>query len=169
MPGWCTNTIGVSARIRRVQEILERRIAIENVSYYAAPGAELTEIDFITAVLQESDCDLLLDVNNIHVNSVNHGYDALDFLRAVPVDRVVYLHVAGHYVESEDLRVDTHGADVSDPVWDLLDACYAHCGLRPTVLERDFNIPPLDVLLREIQRIREIQAKHRPPALTNGT
>jgi hypothetical protein len=159
----------VAARIRQVQDVLGRRIAMENVSYYAAPGQQMPEIEFLNAVLDAADCDLMLDVNNVYVNSVNHGYDALDFLRSVPVDRVVYLHVAGHYVESEDLRVDTHGADVSDPVWDLLHACYAHCGLRPTVLERDFNIPPLDVLLREIQRIREIQAKHRPPALTNGT
>jgi hypothetical protein len=147
-----------AARIRRTQEILERRIAVENVSYYAAPGQEMAEIDFVRAVLEEADCDLLLDVNNIYVNSINHGYDAQTFLRALPGERVVYFHVAGHYVESEDLRVDTHGADVCDPVWTLLRTAYDHFGVVPTLLERDFNIPPLPELLGEVSYIRELQA-----------
>lgn len=150
----------VAGRIREVQDALGRRIAIENVSYYAAPGRELAEIEFINAVLAEADCDLLLDVNNIYVNAVNHGYDAREFLHALPAARVAYMHVAGHYVEAEDLRVDTHGADVCDPVWDLLAAAYEHCGVRPTVLERDFNIPPLEVLMREVATIRGLQARH---------
>lgn len=150
----------VAGRIREVQDALGRRIAIENVSYYAAPGRELAEIEFINAVLAEADCDLLLDVNNIYVNAVNHGYDAREFLHALPAARVAYMHVAGHYVEAEDLRVDTHGADVCDPVWDLLAAAYEHCGIRPTVLERDFNIPPLEVLMREVATIRDLQARH---------
>jgi uncharacterized protein (UPF0276 family) len=145
-------------RIRRTQDILERRIAVENVSYYAAPGKEMDEIEFVTAVLEQADCDLLLDVNNIYVNSVNHGYDTEDFLRALPADRVVYFHVAGHYVEAEDLRVDTHGADVCEPVWDLLRVAYDHCGVVPTLLERDFNIPPLDELMQEVGAIRTLQA-----------
>ncbi|HUO83270.1 MAG TPA: DUF692 domain-containing protein [Gammaproteobacteria bacterium] len=151
----------VAGRIRRVQEILERRIAVENVSYYAAPGREMDEIGFITAVLEEADCDLLLDVNNIYVNSINHGYDAESFLEALPAQRVMYFHVAGHYVEAEDLRVDTHGADVCDPVWSLLDKAYAHCGVVPTLLERDFNIPPLPELLAEVDTIRRLQEKWR--------
>lgn len=150
----------VAGRIRRVQEILERRIAVENVSYYAAPGAEMTELEFINAVLERADCNLLLDVNNIYVNSINHRYDPLEFLRGLPAGRVAYFHVAGHYVEAEDLRVDTHGDAVSDPVWDLLDAAYAHCGVVPTLLERDFNIPPLPELLREVDRIVELQTRH---------
>lgn len=150
----------VSDRIRDVQDALGRRIAVENVSYYAAPGRELREIDFINAVLAEADCDLLLDVNNIYVNSINHRYDAREFLRALPARRVAYVHVAGHYVEAKDLRVDTHGADVCDPVWDLLDAAYDHCGVKPTVLERDFNIPPLAVLMGEVDTIRRLQARH---------
>ena len=145
-----------AARIRKTQEILERRIAIENVSYYAAPGQE---IEFIRAVLDEADCDLLLDVNNIYVNSINHGYDAETFLHALPADRVVYFHVAGHYVEAEDLRVDTHGADICDPVWQLLETAYAHVGVVPTLLERDFNIPPLKSLMSEISRVRELQSQ----------
>ncbi len=148
----------VAERIRRTQDILERRIAMENVSYYAAPGQEMAEIDFINAVLEEADCELLLDVNNIYVNSINHNYDADEFLRALPAERVMYFHVAGHYNEAEDLIVDTHGADVIDPVWNLLAKAYAHCGVVPTLLERDFNIPPLPQLLGEVDRIRALQA-----------
>ncbi|NNL95107.1 MAG: DUF692 domain-containing protein, partial [Xanthomonadales bacterium] len=96
----------VSDRIRRTQDLLERRIAIENVSYYAAPGQELKEIEFINAILEEADCDLLLDVNNIHVNSINHRYDAIEFLRALPGHRIAYGHIAGHNEVAEDLRVD---------------------------------------------------------------
>lgn len=149
----------VADRIRRVQDILERPIGIENVSYYAAPGREMDEIDFITAVLDEADCRLLLDVNNIYVNSINHHYDAKTFLKSLPAERVVYFHVAGHYVEAEDLRIDTHGTDVCDPVWTLLETAYAHFGPVPTLLERDFNIPPLNELLIEIDRISGLQKK----------
>ncbi|RKT43140.1 DUF692 domain-containing protein [Thiocapsa rosea] len=150
----------VAGRVRQVQEILERRIALENVSYYGAPGQAMSEIDFINAVLAEADCDLLLDVNNIHVNAVNHGYDPRAFLAALPGERIRYGHIAGHYVEAEDLRVDTHGADVIDPVWELLDLAYAHFGVFPTLLERDFNIPPVDELVREVDRIKTIQQVH---------
>ncbi|MBI5039810.1 MAG: DUF692 domain-containing protein [Gammaproteobacteria bacterium] len=151
----------VAARIRRVQDILQRRIAVENISYYAAPGQEMSEIDFINAVLDAADCDLLLDVNNIYVNSVNHRYDAHDFLAQVPGERIAYLHVAGHYQEAEDLLVDTHGAPVVDPVWALLDATYARFGAIPTLLERDFNIPPLLELLNEVARIAALQARRQ--------
>ncbi len=149
--------IHVAGRIRRVQEILERRIAVENVSYYAAPGAEMSELDFINAVLVEADCDLLLDVNNVYVNSINHRYDAAEFLRGLPADRIAYGHIAGHYCEAEDLIVDTHGADVIADVWSLLDLAYSAFGVFPTLLERDFNMPPADELLAEVNRIVEIQ------------
>jgi uncharacterized protein (UPF0276 family) len=148
----------VADRIGEVQDALGRRMAVENVSYYAAPGAEMTELEFLNAVLERADCDLMLDVNNIYVNAINHGYDAREFLAGVPAQRVVYMHVAGHYVEAEDLRVDTHGTDVCDPVWALLADAYRHCGVKPTVLERDFNIPPLDVLMGEVETIRRVQA-----------
>lgn len=150
----------VAARIGIAQDILQRRIAIENVSYYAAPGRELDEITFINAVLAEADCDLLLDVNNIYVNSVNHRYDAVAFLDALPAERVRYIHVAGHFRQAEDLIVDSHGADVIDPVWALLEHAYRHVGPLPTLLERDFNIPPLTELLRETRRIRAMQTAH---------
>ena len=148
----------VADRVGQVQDALGRRIALENVSYYAAPGAEMSEIEFLNAVLERADCHLMLDVNNIYVNAINHAYDAQRFLAGVPAQRVVYMHVAGHYVEAEDLRVDTHGSDVCDPVWALLADAYRHCGVKPTVLERDFNIPRLDALMREVDTIRRVQA-----------
>jgi hypothetical protein len=154
----------VADRIKRVQQILERRLIIENVSYYAAPGQEMDEVTFTKAILEEADCDLLLDVNNVYVNSVNHGYDAKTFIDAMPSERIAYLHIAGHYNEAEDLIVDTHGADVIDPVWDLLDSTYQTHGQLPTLLERDFNLPPLPELLGEVDLIRghqqQFELKH---------
>ena len=147
----------VANKIRQVQDFLEQPMAIENISYYAAPQQELSEIDFICAVLEEADCDLLLDVNNIYVNSINHGYDAEEFLAALPGDRIAYGHIAGHFVEAEDLLVDTHGADVIDPVWRLLDSAYQHFGVFPTLLERDFNLPPVNELLAEVNAIKTRQ------------
>ena len=147
----------VANKIRQVQDFLEQPMAIENISYYAAPQQELSEIDFICAVLEEADCDLLLDVNNIYVNSINHGYDAEEFLAALPGDRIAYGHIAGHFVEAEDLLVDTHGADVIDPVWRLLDSAYQHFGVFPTLLERDFNLPPVNELLAEVNTIKTRQ------------
>lgn len=150
----------VAGRVQQVQEVLGRRIALENVSYYAAPGQEMSELDFLQEVLQRADCDLLLDVNNIYVNSINHRYDANAFLDAMPADRVAYVHIAGHYEEAPDLRVDTHGADVIPEVWALLDRAYQRMGVLPTLLERDFNIPALPVLLQEMGEIRRHQAAH---------
>jgi len=145
-------------RIKRVQEILERRIVMENVSYYATPGQEMTEINFLNAVLEQADCDLLLDVNNIYVNSINHKYDAETYIKSVPSERIAYLHIAGHYDEADDLKVDTHGADIIDPVWSLLQTTYQHHGVMPTLLERDFNIPSLDSLFNEVNQIRHYQS-----------
>ncbi len=149
----------VAERIRRTQDILERRIAVENVSYYASPGSELSEIEFINAVLSEADCDLLLDVNNIYVNSINHRYDAIEFLKGLPGHLIAYGHIAGHHNEAEDLIVDTHGAEVIPSVWDLLDKAYETFGVFPTLLERDFNIPPVEELMNEVRQIAEIQRK----------
>ena len=151
----------VAGRIRRAQDILEQRIAVENASYYvAAPIAELSEVEFIHAVLAEADCDLHLDVNNVYVNSVNHGFDPVEFLRQMPAERIVYLHMAGHYQEAPDLIIDTHGAEVIEPVWQLLDTAYALLGVAPTLLERDFNLPPLAELAAEVARIAQLQARY---------
>lgn len=149
----------VANRIKRVQDILERPVAMENVSYYAAPGQQMPEIEFLNAVLEEADCKMLLDVNNIYVNSINHKYNASEFLSAINGDRIEYIHIAGHYDEADDLKVDTHGADVIQPVWDLLEQAYKQFGVIPTLLERDFNIPPLVELLTEVDHIINLQDK----------
>ncbi|MEM6575572.1 MAG: DUF692 domain-containing protein [Pseudomonadota bacterium] len=147
----------VAERIRRTQDILDRRIAIENVSYYAAPGQEMDEITFINEIIDRADCDLLLDLNNIYVNSVNHRYDAKTFLAALPGERVTYCHVAGHYNEAEDLIVDTHGAAIIPPVWALYRQACELWGPLPALVERDFNFPPIAELLDEVETIRSIQ------------
>jgi len=156
--------IHTAQRIKQVEDILERPFILENVSFYAAPGAQMTEQAFVNAVLAEADCKLLLDVNNIYVNSINHQYDAHKFLASMPTERIAYLHIAGHYQEDIDLMVDTHGADIIDPVWSLLQSCYEIHGVRPTLLERDFNIPPTEILLGEINQIHAYQ-QHANDAL----
>jgi len=147
----------VAARVRRVQDILERRIALENVSYYAPIDTSMSEKEFLLAVLDEADCDLMLDINNIVVNSINHRYDASDFLNDMPAERIRYFHLAGHYVEAEDLRIDTHGTPVDNQAWQLLEEAYARFGAVPTLLERDFNFPPMHELLDEVRRIKQLQ------------
>lgn len=147
----------VAARIRQAQDHLQRRIAVENISYYAAPYQAMSELDFIRAVLDEADCDLLLDVNNVFVNACNHAYDAQAFLQGLPQARVIGMHVAGHYDEAPDLKVDTHGAPVKEDVWALFAMACKCFGAKPTVLERDFNYPPLAELLDELARMRAVQ------------
>lgn len=149
----------VATRIRTAQDVLERRVAVENVSCYAMPGREMDELSFVNAVLEAADCDLLLDVNNIAVNSVNFGYDAEAFLDGLPGDRVAYIHVAGHRTLSPDLRIDNHGAPVSEEVWALLERAYRNFGVRPTLLERDMHLPPVADLLAEVGDIRALQRR----------
>jgi len=152
----------VAERIRRTQDILGRRIAVENASFYvAAPISEMDELTFLRAVLEEADCDLHLDINNIYVNSVNFSFDPYEFLRGLPGERIVYAHVAGHDQGAPDLIIDTHGQDVIDPVWALLDEAYRLYDTFPTLLERDINIPPLPQLMREVNYIAELQAPYK--------
>jgi hypothetical protein len=158
----------VAARVRRVQDILEQRIALENVSYYAPTDTAMTEAEFTLAVLEEADCDLMLDINNIVVNSINHGYDAHEFMRSMPADRIRYFHLAGHHVEAEDLRIDTHGSPVDEQSWQLLADAYACFGVVPTLLERDFNFPPVQELLRELAQIRKLQSEATQQEIANG-
>jgi uncharacterized protein len=147
----------VSDRVKQVQDVIGSPLVLENASYYAQPHVELSESEFINAVVSESGCELLLDVNNIYVNSINHRYDPIAFMQSLPLDRVRYIHIAGHYNEADDLKVDTHGTEVIDPVWALLEQAYQHVGPLPTLLERDFNFPPLAELLAEVSVIRDIQ------------
>jgi uncharacterized protein (UPF0276 family) len=167
LPIPCTEeaVLWVSNRIKQAQDILERQMAIENASYYfSPPGAQMKEEEFICEVVKESGCLLHLDVNNIYVNSQNFEFDPLAYMQSLPLDKVCYLHVAGHYVEEDGIIVDTHGADVIDPVWSLLHEAYGMLEQPaqnyPTLLERDFNFPPLPELIREVDVIRSIQAKY---------
>jgi len=151
-----------------VQDILEQRIALENVSYYSPTATAMSEVEFLLAVLEEADCDLMLDINNIVVNSINHGYDKHDFLQRMPAERLRYFHQAGHYVEAPDLRIDTHGAEVDEESWQLLQDAYDLFGPVPTLLERDFNFPPVEELLSEVRRIRELQQQAGQEIAANG-
>ena len=151
----------VVKRIRQTQDILGQRIAIENTSFYVeAPISTMDELTFLKAVLEEADCFLHLDINNIYVNSVNFGFDPHAFLRGIPHERIVYSHIAGHYQQAPDLLIDTHGADIIDPVWALLDEAYQLFGTFPTLLERDNNIPPLALLMAEVDKIASLQNSH---------
>lgn len=155
----------VADRLRRAQDILEMKIGIENASYYVAPpGAEMSETEFISAIVAEADCLLHLDVNNIYVNSRNFGFDPLEFMTALPLEKTCYIHVAGHYTEPDGLLVDTHGAEVIDPVWGLLEEAYRRTGPVPTCLERDTNIPELEELVGELKVIAEILRRTGVPA-----
>jgi uncharacterized protein (UPF0276 family) len=147
----------VAARIKIVQEKLERRIAIEPIHYYCAPGKIIEELDFINAVLDEADCDLLLDVNSVYVNSQNHQYNPHTFIEGLPSARIQYLHIAGHECLSSHLLLNTRGTNIADPTWDLLQYAYHTHGILPTVLERDIHIPPLNELLEETKLIRSFQ------------
>jgi uncharacterized protein len=151
----------VSARIAYVQDALGRRIAIENVSTYATPFQAMTELAFTNAVLEQADCDLLLDVNNVYVNSINHRFDAMEFIRDLPSKRICYYHIAGHYDEADDLKIDTHGDKVKPEVWALLSEAYRCHGVHPTLLERDFNFPAFSALLDEVNTIRQHQAIYK--------
>ncbi len=163
LPIPCTQeaVMWTAKRIKQAQDILEMRIGIENAStYIAPPGAQMSEAEFVAAVVKEADCLLHLDVNNIYINSQNFGFDALDYLNTLPLERTCYMHVAGHYAEPDGLLIDTHGADVIDPVWHLLLAAYERMGDEvPTCLERDFNLPSLNELTAEVMQIARLQAQ----------
>lgn len=158
----------VVQRILQTQDILGKRIAIENASFYVnVPISTMTEIDFLNAVLTEADCWLHLDINNVYVNSVNFDFDPYVYLDKLPAERIVYGHMAGHYQEAPNLLIDTHAADVIEPVWQLLDAAYTKFGSFPTLLERDSEIPPIKKLMAEVDRIAEYQSRHHGPPLWN--
>ena len=160
MPFTAEAVTHLAGRIRQVQDVLERRITVENASYYCALATDLTESQFINGVLAEANCDLLLDINNVYVNCQNHGGDPLAFMQSLPRERIAYGHIAGHLRTDDGLVIDTHGEAVIDPVWQLLDAAYAHFGVFPTLLERDENIPPLEDVLAEVRHLRALQARH---------
>lgn len=150
----------VVKRIKLVQEILERKIAIENVSYYTPVAAEMDEATFIRTIVEESGCELLLDVNNVYVNAFNHQYDAKLFIDQMPLDQVAYIHMAGHEQVEPDLIIDTHGQPIIDPVYELFEYTVQKIEAVPVLLERDFNIPELKELQEEMQRMDSICRKY---------
>ncbi len=149
----------VSERIMRVQEALGRRIAIENVSYYTPVAAEMSETDFICSIVEKSDCRLLLDVNNVYVNAFNHGYDARSFIDNMPLDRVEYIHMAGHEKVEKDLIIDTHGRPIIDPVYDLFEYTIDRMEPVPVLLERDYNFEDLESISAELDHLRDLIRK----------
>jgi uncharacterized protein (UPF0276 family) len=159
----------VAARVRTVQDFLERRILLENVSSYVSfRDSPLTEWQFLAGVAARADCLILLDVNNIYVSSVNHEFDPLEYLNAIPPERVQQIHLAGHE-DHGDYLVDTHDHPVPDPVWQLYAAALRRCGAVSTMIERDDHIPPLAELCAELEQARSLAARvlaEPPPLLT---
>jgi hypothetical protein len=150
----------VSKNIQQVQDILERKIAIEIVSYYSPIAPEMSEIDFINSIVSEADCNLLLDVNNVYVNGFNHNYNPKEFIPKLDLSKVKYIHMAGHTKVASDLIIDTHGENIIDPVYDLFQFTMELMNRDvPILLERDFNIPELEVLQHEMDRLQTIKTK----------
>jgi uncharacterized protein (UPF0276 family) len=149
----------VVERVRTVQDILDRRILLENVSSYVSyRDSQLTEWQFLREIAERADCLILLDVNNIYVSSVNHEFDPLDYLNAIPKDRVQQIHLAGHENHG-DYLIDTHDHPVPDPVWELYSAAVRRFGGVSTMIERDANIPPLEELCGELDAARQLAAR----------
>lgn len=148
----------VAGKIRQVQDVLGRRLLIENVSSYVSyKASSMTEWEFLDALTREADCLLLLDVNNIYVSAYNHHFDPEAFLRGIPPERVQQIHLAGHSNCGAHI-IDTHDADIVDPVWDLYGKAVALLGPVPTMIERDDHIPPLDDLVAELDIARRVAA-----------
>jgi uncharacterized protein (UPF0276 family) len=140
-------------RIQCVQDILQRPLVLENISYYHSYGKEIPEGEFIAEIVERSGCQLLIDINNVYVNSRNHGYCPFDMLATLPSEAICYYHIAGHLKEREDFLLDTHGKPVQQEVIDLARYAYAQQGSRPLLLERDHHVPPLVVLTEELRTI----------------
>ena len=150
----------IADRIKRAEDAIGVPFAIENVSSYMHPGEkEMGEAEFLARLCEAADCGLMLDVNNAYVNAQNFGFDVDEWMRTAPLDRVVQMHVAGHdrvSEDGEDLIIDTHGADVAEPVLALLERTLRRTGPVPVLLERDQRIPPLDELLKEVRALEAI-------------
>jgi uncharacterized protein len=149
----------IISRIKQVQDVLEMPLAIENVSYYTPVAAEMDEATFISEIVNGSGCNMLLDVNNVYVNSFNHKYNAKEFITKLPLDKVAYIHMAGHEQISDTVIIDTHGEAVIDQVFDLFEYTTGLLKPVPVLLERDFNIPELEELQGEITRMETIVSK----------
>ena len=147
-------------KISRVQDFLGRRIALENVSSYLLfKGNEMSEWEFLAEVAKTADCEILLDVNNVYVNSFNHSFEARDFVEGIPADRVVQYHLAGH-TDLGDFLFDTHDHPIVDPVWDLFSFTLNRLGARPTLIERDDKFPKIGELLAELQHVKSLMSQN---------
>ena len=147
-------------RVKQVQDLTGRKLVLENVSYYTPVAAEMTEYEFINTIINEADCQLLLDVNNVFVNAFNHQYDASDFMKTMPLDKVAYIHMAGHEQVEEDLIIDTHGQPIIDPVYALFEETINKMkNPVPVLLERDYNFSQPDELKMELNKIEHICSK----------
>lgn len=158
IPFRCDSIEHIVSRIKLVQDILERPIALENVSYYTPVAAEMSEATFISEIVNNSGCNLLLDVNNVYVNAFNHHYQPKEFIDALPLDKVSYMHIAGHEQVSANLIIDTHGSPIIDPVFQLFDWTLNKLSPVPVLLERDFNIPNITELQHELKRLNKIMS-----------
>ena len=147
-------------RIRQVQDFLGRPLAIENVSYYTPVAAEMSEVDFVGEIVERADCQLLLDVNNVYVNAFNHRYDAREFISRLPLDRVAYIHMAGHEQVEPDLIIDTHGQPIIDPVYELFEWTIQKMEPVPVLLERDYHFEELEQIQSEILQLKSLIKKH---------
>lgn len=142
-------------KIKQVQDYLEMPFAVENISYYAPGGAaEMSEWEFVSRVAEEANCSLLLDINNIYVNSINHQFDAMEYLRRIPYQRVLHMHLAGH-TEYEGFLLDNHGADIIDPVWRLFAEASRHAKPAAVIIERDHHVPSLSEQIIEVKRAQK--------------
>ncbi len=155
VPRYQENIPYLVSRIQRVQDMLQRPVTLENISFYESYGNEMPEGDFLAEIVAKSGCNLLVDINNIFVNGSNHGYCPYDMVRALPGEAIRYFHIAGHLQKREGFLLDTHGKPVPQEVIDL--ACYAVSihGSRPLLLERDHNVPSLSVLTEELRQIHD--------------
>ena len=146
----------VVARVKQIQDFFGHRILLENVSSYVSyKGSTMTEWAFLREISERSDCLILLDVNNIYVSSINHEFNPLDYIRAIPRERVYQLHLAGHSNQGHYI-IDTHDAPIIDPVWELYKKALDHIGPVSTMIERDDNMPPMDELITELNYARKL-------------
>ncbi|WP_133139378.1 DUF692 domain-containing protein [Legionella genomosp. 1] len=146
----------IVSRLTQIQDYLKKPFLIENVSSYLGyKQSEMTEWEFITSILRQSGCYMLLDVNNVYVSAINHGFDPMDYLNALPPEKIIQIHLAGHS-NCGNYLIDTHDESVIDPVWELYEKAVQRFGSVSTMIERDNHIPPLADLLTELGRAKEI-------------
>lgn len=152
----------VANRVKKIQEFMEVPFLLENISsYFVLPGSEMTEAQFISEVLEAADCGMLLDVNNVYVNSYNMKFDPIAYVDQLPIDRVVQIHIAGHR-KVKSIIVDTHGAQIIQPVYDILAHVLQKTDVKAILLERDQLFPKFDNIISELDRIREVARNEQP-------